>query len=228
MKKLIFIISFFTILFVSCKKEYVIEGHKILNIHFSNAKTGEPIDSIFCFIGQPSWIYYRIVTDTFSDKNGNCKLEVDYKSSDKYAFVIREDLTFNGNKAFTYRGNNILEKYRAKGNRPYINFGKQNDFDLNIQLIPLIRLKIIYEFAKNYNGYPTLEIFENNESIYSICKGGSYSASERDSTDCYVSSVIQTKLVYRYTSNNGQIIFSKSLVIDPDLINNTTIHLLFN
>jgi hypothetical protein len=226
---ILFLIVLFSFL-LSCKKEKVIEGHKVLNINFSNAKTGEAIDSIYCFIGRSSWIYYQIVTDTFTDKNGNCKLEADYKSTDNYSFVIREDLSFNGNKAFTYRGNNIFDKYRARGNRPYVDFGENNIFDLKIQLIPLIRLKVIYEFAKDFNGYPTFEIFENYESIYSICYGNWLRpANEKDSTDCYISSIDKTKLVYSFTSNSGQTIFSKSILIDPSLINNnTTFNLLFN
>lgn len=228
MKNTILFIALVTFL-LSCKKEKVIEGYKALNINFSSAKTGEPIDSIFCFIGQSSLIYYQVVTDTFSDKNGNCRLEADYKSTDNYSFVIREDLSFNGNKAFTYRANNIFDKYRAKGNRPHVDFREKNVFDLKIQLIPLIRLKIFYEFAKDFNGYPTFEIFENNESIYSTGSGDWLrTANEKDSIDCYISSIDNTKLVYSFISNKGQTIFSKSILIDPNLITTTTINLIFN
>ena len=139
--KYTFIITLVFLTFlISCEKD--ISGHKTLNINFSNAKNGAPIDSIFCFIGQSSWIYYREITETYSDQNGNCKLEADYKHSDHYRFIVREVLGFSGNKAFTYRGNNHADLYRVKGAKSYVDFGDQNDFNLKIQLIPLTKFVI--------------------------------------------------------------------------------------
>lgn len=227
MKNIILLLVAFVFL-AGCKKDKGIEGHKILNINFSNAKTGASVDSIPCFIGQPLWVAYRVIADTFSDINGNCKLEVDYKSGDHYYFAIRDDYTFNGNKVFTYRINHPFDKYRVKGNRPYVDFGDKNEFDLKIQLIPLIKLKIIYSFSKDFDGYPNFEFFENNNSIYSICYGNWLRhTNEKDSTDCYVSSIEKTNLVFSFTSNSGKTICSKSLQIDPYKISDTTINLLF-
>jgi hypothetical protein len=216
----------------SCKKEKIIAGHKIININFTNAKTGQPVDSIGCQIIRPQFVSYSMITYGQSDKNGNCRLEIDFKSTDKFNFLVSEISSFNGNKVFTSRGlyNSPSEVFRVKGNRPYVDFGKKNMFDLKIQLIPLIKIKIISEFAKDFNGYPTFEVFENNESIYSFGSGGWLrKANERDTTDCYISSIDDTKLVYSFISTpNGQTIFSKSLLIVPDLMTNNKIYLIFN
>jgi hypothetical protein len=219
MKYNAFIILALLTILISCEKD--IAGHKTLNINFSNAKNGAAIDSIFCFIGQPSWIYYHIITETFSDQNGNCKLEADYKHSDHYGFVVREDLEFNGNKAFTYRGYNHADKYRVKGSKPYVDFGDQNEFNLNLQLIPLTKFVIIFEFGKNYNGFTKFEYFEKNESIYSISRGGKvpnslWLSTDKDSIDTYVSSIDKSTLVYSFLSNDGKTLFSKSMIIDPN------------
>jgi hypothetical protein len=231
MKKTILLLITLALLFVSCRK--VIEGHKILNINFSNAKTGEAIDSIHCFIGQPLWTSYRVITDALSDKNGNCKLEVDYKSSDHYYFAIKKDYTFSENRVFTYRGNHFLDKYRVIGIPPFVNLREKNEFNLKIQLIPLIKLVTTFEFGKTYNGFPMFEIFENNESIYSTLRGGRvpnnlWLVTDKDSVDCYVSSIEKTKYVYSFLSNEGKTVFSKSIIIDPKLIVDKTIHVKFD
>jgi hypothetical protein len=226
--KSIILLLIATVLLAGCDKDKDIEGHKILNINFSNAKTGAPVDSIDCFIGKTDWVSFRVVSDTYSDSNGNCELEVDYKSDDGYYFSIYNDNSFNSNKVFTNRINHPIDKYRVKNTRPFVDLGDKNEFDVKIQLIPLIKLKIFYSFSRDFNGYPVFEIFENKENIYSIYFGTWLRlANENDSTDCYVSSIEKTTLVYTFSTNDGKTIFSKSLLIDPDKITDTRINLLF-
>jgi len=220
-----------SIIFIGCEK--AIEGHKILDINFSNAKTGESIDSIFCYINQPLFTSAQMITGSFSNTNGNCHMEVDYKASDRYTFLIRDAIAFNGNKVFTYRGLFPNDKYyRVKGIRQYISLGEKNKFDLKYDLIPLFKLVTIFEFGKTYNGLVSFEMIENNESIYSTFRGGyklnsEWTITNKDSVNCYLSSIDKTKLVYSIISNDGKTTFSKSVTIDPANIVNKTINLKF-
>lgn len=65
---LILLLLLFTFLISGC--EDVIEGPKIININFANAKTGEGIGCIYCFFGKPGFPYYRTESGTLSDKMG--------------------------------------------------------------------------------------------------------------------------------------------------------------
>ena len=215
--------------------EDVIEGHKILNINFTNAKTGEGIDSISCFIGKPGFPYYRTESVTLSDKNGNCNLVTDYYSNNKSFFVISEDLdmNFDSQKLFTYRGKDVTNKYRLKGDRPYINFGKQTEFNLKFQLIPLTKIIVTCEFKKELQGYRNYEFFENNESIYKLSRGSRYIdekwlVSDKDTDICYVSSISETTLFYNIKKSVNEFVYSKSITIDSVAIKNKTLHLVFD
>ena len=218
------LITFFT---TSC--EDVIEGHKVIYINFTNAKTGKGIDSICCFIGKPGFPYYRIESATLSDKDGNCFLETDYYANNKSYFVIDEvsDMNFGGNKVFLNRGGNVEDKYRLKENKPYINLGKQNEFKLNFQLIPLTKLIVTCEFKKDFQGYRNYEFFEKGESIYNLSKG-SYHINDKDTDICYISSIAETTLLYRMKTSVSDVLYSKSIVIDSVAIKNKTLHIVFD
>lgn len=209
--------------------EDVIEGHKVLNINFTNAKTGEGIDSICCFIGRSGFPYDQIVSVTSSDKNGNCHLETDYYSNNKTVFRINEDSgkNFDSQKLFTYRGKDATNKYRLKGDKPYINLGKQTEFNLNFQLIPLTKIIITCEFKKELQGYRNYEFFEKGESIYKLSKG-SYNINDKDTDICYVSSISETTLFYNIKKSVNEFVYSKSITIDSVAINNKTLHIVFD
>ena len=223
------LLLFLSFLATGC--EDIIEGHKVLNITFTNVKTGEGIDSISCFIGKPGFPYYRVESETLSDKDGNCKLETDYYSNNKSSFVISEDLgmNFDSQKLFTYRGKDASNKYRLKGAKPYINLGKQTEFNLNFQLIPLIKIIVTCEFKKELQGYRNYEFFEKGESIYKFSRGSDrWFVADKDTDICYVSSISETTLVYSTKKSANEFVYSKSIIIDSVAIKNKTLHLVFD
>lgn len=231
--KLITQLVLFSFLISGCEDD--IEGHKIININFTNALTGVGIDSIHCFIGKPGFPYYRTESETLSDKNGNCRLETDFYSSSRSYFVISEDLdmTFDSQKLFTYRGNDATNKYRLKGNKPYINLGKNTEFKLNFQLIPLTKIVISCEFKKELQGYRNYEFFEKGESIYKLSRGSRYINDkwlviDKDTDICYVNSTSETKLVYSIKNSANESVYSKAVTIDSVAIRNKTLHVVYD
>jgi len=223
----------FTFLVSGC--EDVIEGHKILNINFTNVKTGEGIDSINCFIGKPGFPYYRIESETYSDKNGNCNLMTDYFSNNVSYFLISEDLdmNFDSQKLFTYRGKDATNKFRLNGDRPSINLGKQTEFNLNFQLIPLTKIIVTCEFKKELQGYRNYEFFEKGESIYKLSRSSKnindkWFVTDKDTDICYVSSISESTLFYNIKNSVNEFVYSKSIIIDSVAMKNKTIHLIFD
>lgn len=223
----------FSLLISGC--EDIIEGHKILNINFTNAITGEGIDSIYCFIGKTGFPYYQTESVTSSDKNGNCQLVTDYYLNNKSFFVINEDfdMTFDSQKLFTYRGKNTSNKYRLKGERPYINLGIQKEFKLNFQLIPLTRIAITCEFKKEMQGYRNYEFFEEGESIYNLSRGSKntndkWFVNDKDTDICYVNSNVASILKYSIKKSVDDKVYSKSVTVDSDVIKNKTLHVVFD
>jgi len=226
---LLTILLLLTFFMSGCEK--IIEGHKVLYINFTDAKTGEGLDSIGCFIGKAGFPYYGLESGALSDKNGNCILETDYYSDNKSYFVIAEafDVSFNGNKVFLNRGCDVTKKYRLKEMHPYINLGKQTEFKLNYHLIPLTKLTITCEFKKNLQGSRSYEFFENGESIYSHSRGSDYTINQKDTDVCYVSSIGETTLVYSMLGKSvSDILYSKSAIIDSVAIKNKTLHIVFD
>jgi hypothetical protein len=232
MKKLIITLAISTLLLNSCEKEPILVGKKVVNLNFRDVKTGLAVNDIYCFIGRPSFPVANIVRDTVSDINGNCKLEVDFKATDNFYFLIENDPIFNGNKTFVSKFHDPNSKYRVIGNQPDINFKKKNDFNFDIQLIPLIRIPVIFEFKKAFDGSPKFDIIEKNESLYYISKGGprlnsAWFVGDKDSVNCYVSAVDITTLVYSFNTNSQQTVFSKSITIDPNKIDYKKINVVF-
>ena len=232
MKKMIISLAISTLLFNSCEKEPILVGKKVVNLNFVDAKTGLAVNDIYCFIGIPSFPVPSIVKDTVSDENGNCKLEFDFNASDNFYFLIEKDPAFNGNKTFVSKFHDPNSKYRLVGNQPNMNFKKENNFSFNIQLMPLIRIPVIFEFKKAFDGSPKFDIIEKNESMYYISKGAprannAWFVGDKDSVDCFVSAVDVTTLVYTFNTNAQQTIFSKSITIDPNKIDYKNINVVF-
>lgn len=232
MKKMIITLAISTLLLTSCEKEPVLVGKKVVNLSFKDAKTGLAVNDIYCYVGRPSFPVANIVQDTVSDINGNCKLEVDFKATDNFYFLIWQDPAFNGNKTFVSKYHDRNSKYRVIGNQPDVNFKKKNDFNFDIQLIPLIRVPVIFEFKKAFDGSPKFDIIEKNESLYYISKGGprlnsAWFVGDKDSVNCYVSAIDITTLVYSFNTNSQQTVFSKSITIDPNKIDYKNINVVF-
>ena len=228
MKKLITTLVISTILLNSCEKEHILVGKKVVSLNFKDVKTGLPVNDICCYIGIPSFPVAHIVKDTVSDENGNCKLEIDFKESDKFYFLIKKDPIFNGNKTFVSKYHDSNSKYRVIGNQPDVNFKKKNDFNFDIKLIPLIKIPVIFEFKKAFDGYPIFDIIENNENLYDISKGGrTWFVGEKDSVNCYVSAVDITTLTYRFNTNSQQTVLSKTIIIDPNNMDYKNINVVF-
>ena len=232
MKKLIVVLAMSCLLLNSCEKESILVGKKVVSVNFRDARTGLAVNDIYCFIGRPSFPVANIVRDTVSDINGNCILEVDFKETDNFYFLIQKDPIFNGNKTFVSKLHDPNSKYRVVGNQPDINFKKGNNFNFDIQLIPLIRIPVVFEFKKAFDGSPKFDIVEKNESLYSISKGGprlnnAWFVGDKDSVNCYVSAVDVTTLVYSFNTNSQQTVFSRSITIDPDKIDYKNINVVF-
>lgn len=146
LKNIFYIIIFGFIILLSCKKD-AIEGKKTIDIKISSLPDYEPVDSVLCLIEKNLITAFSVITSDFTNKNGECRLEFDYeyKALSPLYLQLERFSSDGAHMGMTFSGlNKDLEYYKFDNDLPHLDFSSQNDFTVDITLVPLGKLHMLF------------------------------------------------------------------------------------
>jgi hypothetical protein len=201
----IFIIGLFTI--ISCKKD-VIEGKKTVEIKITSLPDNTPVDSVLCHIEKNLVTSYRLITSDYTDNIGKCNLEFDYKYEALSPYYLQLDRFSSAGDhiGMTYAGlNKDLEYYKIGNNLPNLDFSSQNDFTVDIKLIPLGKLHMLFNTGKIDYDRIVIESYINGEKKTVLNSGCSETCCDSCYYDYYETCLDSITLEYSLTNNDNVI-----------------------
>jgi hypothetical protein len=196
----------------SCKKD-AFEGKKTVEIRVSTLPDNEPVDSILCHIEKNLITAWRQITSDYTDSFGVCRLEFDYKyeALSPYYIQLERFSSEGGHVGMTFAGfNKDLEYYRIDEDLPHLDFSSQNNFTVDIKLVPLGKLHILCNTGEIDYDRIIIEYYINGERRQYLNSGCNETCCDSCYYDYYETCLDSINLEYSLTKNenvvsNGQI-----------------------
>jgi hypothetical protein len=189
---------FIFLTFLGCKKNDI-GGTKLVNIHVET-ESHKAIDSVRFEIEKTVPVVFKIVSQGYSDSDGNCTLVFDYNTDNFATYGLKIEEIESG---FTYSGNYNKHKiYKLKSKIPELDFGKSADFNLIVIANPASELQL---YCDNNSGQPNdlidLKIYEIDSLIFSnqIAVANFY-----DTLKIHTSAQKQVKVNYKTIKNGSE------------------------
>lgn len=204
MNEIFYIIIIGCISMISCKKD-AIEGKKTVEIKISSVPDNEPVDSVLCHIEKNLITAYSIITSDLTDKNGVCKLEFDYKYEALSPYYLQLDrLSSAGDHiGLTYAGlDKDLEYYKIDNDLPNLDFSSQNDFTVDIKLIPLGKLHMLFNTGEIDYDRIVIDSYINGDKKTVLNSGCSDTCCDSCYYDYFETCLDSIKLEYSLTKDD--------------------------
>jgi hypothetical protein len=205
MNKILYIFLIGLITMISCKKD-AIEGKKTVKINISSLPDNETVDSVLCHIEKNLITAYSMITSEFTDKNGECRLEFDYEYEALSPYYLQLDRFSSAGDhiGMTYAGlNKDLEYYKIHNDLPNLDFSSQNDFTVDIKLIPLGKLHMLFNAGEIDYDRIIIESYINGDKKTVLNSGCNVKYCDSCYYDYYETCLDSINVEYSLTKNDN-------------------------